>query len=149
MAPRSIHNRPRLSKTTTHQRLLSSASSAATRLSTWNPPQSHAMGAIESQAPQSPENVYHRHPADVALPSQDSDNVDPEDQQPAERRHRRKHRRRKHRQPQAAQWVRRREEHGAHGPMLFIRGSPARGKMIACIISGSFLLTVLSVCKFN
>jgi hypothetical protein len=105
------------------------------------------IGAIESQAPQSPENVYHRHPADVALPRQDSDNVDPEDQQPAERRHRRKHRRRKHRQPQAAQWVRRREERGAHGPMLFIRGSPARGKMIACIISGSFLLTVLSVCK--
>jgi hypothetical protein len=43
MAPRSIHNRPRSSKTTTHQKLLSSASSAATRLLTQNPPQPHTM----------------------------------------------------------------------------------------------------------
>jgi hypothetical protein len=43
MAPRSIHNRPRLSKATAHQKLLSSASSAATRLLTQNPPQPHTM----------------------------------------------------------------------------------------------------------
>jgi hypothetical protein len=108
------------------------------------------IGAIE---PQQPETAYHRHPADVPLPRQDSDDVVPDTQQPAGdsngRRHRRKHRRRKHRQPAAAQWVRRREEHGSRGPMLFTRGAPARGKMIACILSGSFLLTVLSVCKFT
>jgi hypothetical protein len=103
------------------------------------------------QGPQTPESVYHRHPADVPLPRQNSDYVDPESQELAEevngRRHRRKHRRRKHRQPHADRWVRRREEHGAQGPLLFVRGSAARGKMIACIISGSFLLTVLAICK--
>jgi hypothetical protein len=106
------------------------------------------------EPPQTPETVYQRHPADVPLPHQDSNYVDPEVQQLAEevngRRHRRKHRRRKHRQqPHTDRWVRRREEQGAQGPMLFIRGSAARGKMMACIISGTFLLTVLSVCKFN
>jgi hypothetical protein len=107
------------------------------------------IGAIE---PQAPETVYHRHPADVPLPPQGSNYVDPESQQLAEevngRRHRRKHRRRKHRQPHADRWVRRRDEPGSQGPMLFVRGSPARGKMIACIISGSMLLTVLAICKF-
>jgi hypothetical protein len=102
---------------------------------------------------QAPETVYQRHPADVPLPRQDSNYVDPEIEQLAEeingRRHRRKHRRRKHRQPQADRWVRRRDERGAQGPMLFVKGSPARGKMIACIISGSFLLTVLSICKLH
>jgi hypothetical protein len=105
--------------------------------------------AIES--PQTPETVYHRHPADVPLPRQDSNNANSADQQNADeangRRHRRKHRRRKHRQPHGDRWVRRREEPGVQGPLLFVRGSPARGKMIACIISGSFLLTVLSVCE--
>ncbi|KAH3940789.1 hypothetical protein HBH64_186010 [Parastagonospora nodorum] len=104
------------------------------------------IGAIE---PQAPETVYHRHPADVPLPPQGSNYVDPESQQLAEevngRRHRRKHRRRKPRQPHADRWVRRRDEPGSQGPMLFVRGSPARGKMIACIISGSMLLTVLSI----
>jgi hypothetical protein len=104
--------------------------------------------AIES--PQTPETVHHRHPADVPLPRQDSNYADPEVQQRAEdvnaRRHRRKHRRRKHRQPHGDRWVRRREETGVQGPLLFVRGSPARGKMTACIISGSFLITVLSVC---
>lgn len=112
------------------------------------------IGAIASQqGVQTPETVYQRHPADVPLPQQDSNYVDPEIQQLAEeingRRHRRKHRRRKHRQPQPDRWVRRRDERGAQGPMLFVKGSPARGKMIACIISGSVLLTVLSICKFN
>jgi hypothetical protein len=105
------------------------------------------------QGPQTPEMVYHRHPADVPLPRQDSGHVDPESQQLAEevnsRRHRRKHRRRKHRQPEANRWVRRRNERDAHGPLLFVRGSPARGKLIACVISGSFLLTVLAVCTLS
>jgi hypothetical protein len=108
------------------------------------------IGAIAPQGPQAPETAYHRHPADVPLPRQDSNYVDPEVQRLAEeingRRHRRKHRRRKHRQP-ADRWVRRRDERSAQGHMLFVRGSPARGKMIACIISGSFLLTVLSICE--
>ena len=105
------------------------------------------------QGPQIPETVYNRHPADVPLPRQNSGFVDPEVQQLAEevngRRHRRKHRRRKHRHHHhhADRWERRRHERGARGPMLFVRGAPARGKMIACIISGSFLLTVLATCK--
>jgi hypothetical protein len=112
------------------------------------------IGAIAPQAgPQLPETVYHRHPADVALPRRGSDAVDPEVQELADevngRRHRRKHRRRKHRQPQSDRWVRRRNQQNAQGPLLFVRGSPARGKMIACIISGSFLLTVLSICKLH
>lgn len=100
------------------------------------------------QDPREPETVYDRHPADVPLPSQPSGHPDPEIQQLAEevngRRHRRKHRRRKHRRTD--HWVRRRNERGAQGPMLFVRGSPSRGKMIACIISGTLLLTVLAVC---
>ncbi|KAF1914405.1 hypothetical protein BDU57DRAFT_453735 [Ampelomyces quisqualis] len=107
------------------------------------------IGAIAPRAgPPTPETVYHRHPADVPLPQQSSDAVDPEVQLAADindRRKRRKHSRRKHRQPQADRWVRRRNEQNAQGPLLFVRGSPARGKMIACIISGSLLLTVLSI----
>lgn len=116
----------------------------------------HTAGSyIHAIAPQrdvqAPETVYQRHPADVPLPH-DTRYVDPEAQQIAEevngRRHRRKHRRRKHRHQHADRWVRRRNEQHAHGPMLFVRGTPTRSKMIACIISGIFLLTVLSVCKF-
>jgi len=102
-----------------------------------------------------PETVYARHPADVPLPHQNSGFTDPEIQELANeingRRHRKKHRRRKHhhrRQHHHSDgWVRRRNEHHARGPMLFVRGTPSRGKMVACIISGSFLLTVLAICK--
>jgi hypothetical protein len=111
------------------------------------------IGAIAPQGLQTPETVYHRHPADVPLPRQNSNYIDPEIQQLAEeinsRRFRKKQRRRKHRRPPPDRWVRRRDEEGARGPMLFVRGSPARGKMIACIISGSLLLTVLSTCKLQ
>ncbi|KAL5119786.1 hypothetical protein ACEQ8H_002392 [Pleosporales sp. CAS-2024a] len=108
------------------------------------------IGAIApQQAPQTPETVYHRHPADVPLPQQRSNYVDPDVRELAEEindcGHHRKHRRRKHRQPQSDRWVRRRGERGAQGPMLFMRGSPARGKMVACFVSGSFLLTVLAI----
>ncbi|KAH7390814.1 hypothetical protein DE146DRAFT_144100 [Phaeosphaeria sp. MPI-PUGE-AT-0046c] len=101
------------------------------------------------QGLQAPGIENQRHPADVPLPSQVNGYVDPEAQQIAEevngRRHRRKHRRRTHRHHHADRWVRRRNERSASGPMLFVRGSPTRGKMIACIISGFFLLTVLSI----
>ena len=33
--------------------------------------------------------------------------------------------------------------------MLFVKGTAARGKMIACIISGTFLITVLAICKYT
>ncbi|KAF2820236.1 hypothetical protein CC86DRAFT_118609 [Ophiobolus disseminans] len=107
------------------------------------------------QDPQLPQTVYARHPADVPLPRQNSGFIDPEVQELADeingRRHRRKHRRRKHRHhhhyhhQRSDGWVRRREEQRARGPMLFVRGTPARGKMIACAISGTFLLTVLAI----
>jgi hypothetical protein len=106
---------------------------------------------VPQQGPRAPETVHYRHPADVPLPRQNSGYVDPEVQLLADdvngHRHRRKHRRRKHRQPHSDRWVRRHNERSGHGPLLFVRGSAARGKMIACIISGSFLLTVLAICK--
>jgi hypothetical protein len=105
--------------------------------------------------PQLPESAHERHPADVPLPRQDSGFTDPDVQELADdingRRHRRKHRRRKHRRhhqhPHADRWVRRRDERSASGPLLFVRGTPARGKVVACTISGLFLLTVLAICK--
>lgn len=113
----------------------------------------HTAGSyIHAIAPQhdlqTPQTVYQRHPADVPLP-QDSRYVDQEVQQVAEvingQRHRKKHRRRKHRHHHADRWVRRRNDRSASGPMLFVRGSATRGKMVACIISGTFLLTVLAI----
>jgi hypothetical protein len=116
------------------------------------------IGVIED--PQVPTTVYARHPADVPLPShqqQDGDYVDPESQQSAEdvngRRHRRKkHRRRKHhrtersgRSERSDHWVRRRDE--PRTAVIYVRGTAARGKMIACVISGTFLITVLAICK--
>jgi hypothetical protein len=32
---------------------------------------------------------------------------------------------------------------------VYIRGSAARGKMIACVISGTVLITILAICKFD
>jgi len=100
---------------------------------------------------QQPETIYSRHPADVQLPRQDSGFTDPDVQVLSDEvnghRHRRKHRRRKHRRHQQQQWVRRRAEPSARGPMVFGRGTAARGKVIACTISGMFLLTVLAICK--
>ncbi|KAL6708844.1 hypothetical protein ACN47E_002251 [Coniothyrium glycines] len=98
------------------------------------------------QDPQEPETVYSRHPADVVLPHQNDGFADPEIQQLADeingRRHRRrKHRRRKHHHaPRSEQWVRRRGERS-----IYVKGTLARGKLIACILSGIFLLTVLAV----
>lgn len=103
------------------------------------------------QDPRAPETIYHRHPADVPLPHQEGGYTDPDIQELADdingRRRRRKHRRRKHRRTE--HWVRRRNERGGRGVMLFVRGSAARGKMIACIISGTFLITVLSICEYS
>ncbi|KAH7394419.1 hypothetical protein BKA66DRAFT_438769 [Pyrenochaeta sp. MPI-SDFR-AT-0127] len=98
------------------------------------------------QTPREPATVHDRHPADVPLPHQQQDGfVDPEIQQLADEinggRRRRKHKKRKHRR--ADHWERRRGESGGRGVMLFVRGTAARGKLIACIISGTFLATVL------
>lgn len=62
------------------------------------------------------------------------------------RRHRRrKHRRRKHhRALRSDQWVRRRGERN-----VYVKGTAARAKLIACIISGAFLLTVLAICELH
>ncbi|KAH7086418.1 hypothetical protein FB567DRAFT_70093 [Paraphoma chrysanthemicola] len=112
---------------------------------------SYMRAIAPQQGVQAPETVYARHPADVPLPRTNTNGfVDPEIQQLADeingRRHRRKHRRRKHRHHHHPdRWVRHRHGRQARGPMLFVRGSPARGKMIACIISGSFLLAVLAI----
>jgi hypothetical protein len=112
---------------------------------------------------QEPTTVYARHPADVSLPNQQTGFVDPEIQELADeingRRHRRrKHRRRRHhrgersehssrsnRSNRSNQWVRRRDEHRTAA--IYVRGSAARGKMIACVLSGSILIIVLSLCK--
>lgn len=118
------------------------------------------IGAINPpQDPQEPTTLYARHPADVPLPNQQEGFVDPEIQQLQDeingRRHkRRKHRRRKHHRTERSAsnassgsngWVRRREQRGTTA--VYIRGSAARGKMIACVISGTFLITILAICK--
>lgn len=106
------------------------------------------------QDPQEPEMVYRRnsdvpdrHPADVQLNHQGS--VDPETEvlsdEVQQRRRRRRHRRRKHHRSQRA-WVRHKKEKQTCMP--FVRGSAARGKLIACTISGLFLATVLGICTF-
>lgn len=105
------------------------------------------VGAISQEQIRTPEQTYNRHPADVPLPHQDPF-VDSEVQQLAEeingpRRHRRRKRRKQHR---ADHWKRKRSDRGKLMP--FVRGSAARGKLIACIISGTFLITVLTICKF-
>ncbi|KAJ4292505.1 hypothetical protein N0V90_009167 [Kalmusia sp. IMI 367209] len=103
------------------------------------------------QDPREPETVYRRnsdvpdrHPADVQLDYGRS--VDPETEQLSEevhqRRRRRRHRRRKHHRHQR-QWVRR--KHEKQGCMPFVRGTAARGKLVACMISGLFLATVLAI----
>lgn len=99
-----------------------------------------------------PELTYARHPADVPLPTPQNAQdpfVDPEVQEIADeinrgpRRHKRRKRRNQHR---ADHWKRKRSERGRMMP--FVRGTAARGKLTACIISGFFLLTVLTVCTY-
>ncbi|ORY15708.1 hypothetical protein BCR34DRAFT_477604 [Clohesyomyces aquaticus] len=103
--------------------------------------------------PRQPETAFSRHPADVPLDYERS--VDPETAQLQDelhgRRPRRHRRRRKHRtggrhdpsrQP-ATHWVRRREERGIC--FSFMRSRAARGKCYACLISGLFLMTVLTI----
>ncbi|KAF3002394.1 hypothetical protein E8E13_002292 [Curvularia kusanoi] len=121
------------------------------------------VGAIsQDQIPRTPEQTY-RHPADVPLPQHTHSHtpvvdpfgtpvvdradpfVDPEVQEIADeinrgpRRHKRRKRRRQHR---ADHWRRKRSDRGKVMP--FVRGTAARGKLMACIISGTFLLTVLT-----
>lgn len=104
------------------------------------------------QDPREPETIYsNRHPADVPLDYGGS--VDPETQQLQEevqgrRRRHRHHRRRKHR---ATHWVRRRSDRGQDKGICFpfVKSQAARGKCIACMISGLFLTTVLAICKYK
>jgi hypothetical protein len=105
------------------------------------------VGAISQEQIRTPEVAHNRHPADVPLPQQDPF-VDPEVQQLADeingpRRHRRRKRRKQHR---ADHWKRKKSERGRIMP--FVRGTAARGKLIACIISGMFLIAVLTICTF-
>ena len=106
------------------------------------------VGAISQEQIRAPEQTYNRHPADVPLPQNDPF-VDPEAQEIADeinhgpRRHRRRKRRRQHR---ADHWRRKKSDRGKLMP--FVRGQAARGKLIACIISGTFLLSVLTICMF-
>ncbi|KAF9692187.1 hypothetical protein EKO04_009826 [Ascochyta lentis] len=102
------------------------------------------VGAISQEQIRTPEQTYNRHPADVPLPQQDPF-VDPEAQQLADeingpRRHRRRKRRKQHRNDH---WKRKRSDRGKLMP--FVRGTAARGKLIACIISGTFLVSVLTI----
>ena len=104
------------------------------------------VGAISQEQIRAPEQTYNRHPADVPLPQNDPF-VDPEVQEIADeinhgpRRHRRRKRRRQHR---ADHWKRKKSDRGKLMP--FVRGQAARGKLIACIISGTFLISVLTIC---
>ena len=109
------------------------------------------------QDPPEPQAIYSRqpadrHPADVPLGHSDSHSqIDPEIQQLQDeingrrrRRRRRHHHRRKHHQ-RPTHWVRRKDQRGfCFG---FIQSQAARGKALACILSGLFLLTVLAICK--
>ncbi|KAF2450880.1 hypothetical protein P171DRAFT_148120 [Karstenula rhodostoma CBS 690.94] len=120
-------------------------------------PQHTANSYMRTVAPlqdlQEPPTVYRRnsdvpdrHPADIELGYQGS--VDPETEvlsdEVQQRRRRRRHRRRKHSHPRSQRaWVRRKNER--QGCMPFVRGSAARGKLIASIISGLFLATVLAI----
>lgn len=107
------------------------------------------VGAISQEQIRTPEQTHNRHPADVPLPQHDPF-VDPEIQELADeinrgpRRHRRRKRRRQHR---ADHWKRKRSDRGKLMP--FVRGAAARGKLIACIISGTFLISVLTICMFQ
>ncbi|KAF1973641.1 hypothetical protein BU23DRAFT_568044 [Bimuria novae-zelandiae CBS 107.79] len=103
------------------------------------------------QDPQEPQTVYRRdsdvpdrHPADVHLDYGRGVDLETEvlSDEVQQRRRRRHHRRRKHHRNQRA-WVRRRGS--KRGCMPFVRGSAARGKLVASIISGLFLTTVLAI----
>ena len=91
-----------------------------------------------------PATIYERHPADVPLPQRSLEghrsSEDPEDDIHGRKRQR-KQKKRKHDRP--GHWVRRRNGRGA---VMFTKGTAARGKMFACLFSGAFLLTVLSIC---
>lgn len=107
------------------------------------------ISAIASpQDPQEPHVVYNRHPADVRLSHQQDNYADPEVQQLAEeingRRHRTRHRRRRHTN-RNKQFVRRRGDGSTSVVSVKTRGTAARGKMYACMISGTFLATVLTI----
>ncbi|KAF2180340.1 hypothetical protein K469DRAFT_592348 [Zopfia rhizophila CBS 207.26] len=90
--------------------------------------------------PREPDRTYNRHPAEVPLGS-----VDPETAQLQEEVHgrRRRHHRRRRKHHRPTHWVRRRSERGIC--FSFIRSHAARGKCIACLISGLFLMTVLTI----
>jgi hypothetical protein len=95
-------------------------------------------------------DAVERHPADVQLNynSNDDRGLDndgsPEEINRRRRRRRHHHRRRRH-NPHHDRWVRRRSERGTC--LSFVRGTAARAKLMSCIISGLFLMTVLAICQ--
>lgn len=93
--------------------------------------------------PRQPEVVYARHPADVPLDYGGSGNSDTQQLQEEGqgRRSRRHHGRRKR---HATHWTRRRSQRGESSS--FIKSRAAKGKCFACLISGLFLITVLTIC---
>ena len=118
---------------------------------------SYARTISPLEDPRQPETIYNRdaslnrHPADVPLGDVESHGgLDPEiqalnDEINGRRRRRRHHRRRKHRRAQSTHWVRRREDKGYCLP--FVKGTAAQGKVLACIISSTFLVVVLAICE--
>ncbi len=103
------------------------------------------------QDPQEPATIYSRHPADVLLPEQNAEGHSSSDEQALDnsngRKRQRRHKKRKHQRP--GHWVRRRDAHGKRKVMVFEKGTAARSKMIACLISGTFLVTILAVCQYH
>lgn len=122
-----------------------------------SPPQAHHTAGsyidaiTPSHDPPEPTTLYSRHPADVQLPHDSSNPADPETRELADEVNGRRRRRRRRRNPRGTerpeQWVRRRDERGT--AQIYVKGSAARGKMVACVISGTFLIAILSICKLQ
>lgn len=97
--------------------------------------------APEEDEPAGPPTAHVRHGSDYG-------SVDPETEHLAElvnnRRTRTRRRRRKHRQ---RAWVRKRKDRSVC--FSFIKSPAARSKCTACLMSGIFLTTVLTICKFS
>lgn len=110
------------------------------------------IGAIQMNQPEPPHELHAIQTNDTRRPSvprQDSISsvMDPEIQRLQEEitGHGRRSRRRKHRRNEHHdQWVRKRKDRGTLLP--FVKGTAARGKLLACMLSGTFMLFVLSIC---
>jgi len=109
------------------------------------------IGAIAFRRdPQEPEVVYNHYPADNHSSFQQDSHAELQVQESTEamgqRRHHKKHRRRKHTR-RNKQFVRRKNEHGSSIVSTSVHATAARRKMLACVISGIFLVTILAICR--